>query len=151
MLAEGLDYFTSFWNWVDIGPAIGISTLFIIRMVEKFSEKVNPDVEIVSDSTIRLLQALTTWFVWFKFLYFFRLLKETGYLIRMIMEVISDMKNFILVMLITIFAFGHATLILVLGYEVEDPKENPQFVTSFIGSVMYTYEVILGGFDSSVF
>lgn len=42
----------------------------------------------------------------------------------MIMEVIADMKNFIIVMLITIFAFGHATLILVLGYEKPEGSED---------------------------
>lgn len=92
--------------------------------------------------------------MWFKFLYFFRLLKETGYLIRMIMEVISDMRYFMLVMLITICAFGNATLVLVTGYPESAVGDDgvaydPRFISSWIGCVKYTYEVILGGFDTS--
>ena len=166
---EGLNYFTSFWNYIDICPALGIYTLFLIRIADKFfsaTNQVDPnnpseaELSVLKDRldgpTMRLLLALTTWLMWFKFLYFFRLLKETGYLIRMIMEVISDMRNFILVMLITLFAFGNATLVLVQGYpsEIFDDEGNgsdPRFITSWIGCVMYTYELILGAFDTSKF
>jgi hypothetical protein len=56
------------------------------------------------------IEAITTFFMWFKFLYFLRIFKSTGYLIRMIIEVCIDMKNFFLVLFITIAAFGDAFL-----------------------------------------
>jgi hypothetical protein len=43
-------------------------------------------------------------------LYFLRIFKHTGYLIRMLVEVISDMSTFLLVLLITLMAFGDSFL-----------------------------------------
>lgn len=70
------------------------------------------------------------------------------------MEVIKDMWTFMLVMLITIFAFGNASLILVSGYPEKGDKpedDSPRFISDFVGAVRYTYEVILGGFDTGAF
>jgi len=46
--------------------------------------------------------------MWFKFLYFLRIFKSTGYLIRMIMEVVVDMKVFFIVLIIVLCAFADA-------------------------------------------
>ena len=40
---------------------------------------------------IRCLYAITSFAIWLRFLYFFRVFKATGYYIRMIVEVIVDM------------------------------------------------------------
>ena len=53
--------------------------------------------------------------MWMKFLYFLRIFKETGYLIRMIVEVVKDMRNFFLVLLITVAAFGDSFSTIALG------------------------------------
>ena len=57
--------------------------------------------------------------VWIKLLYFLRLFKETGYLIRIIVQVIKDMKYFLLLLLLTIIAFGQA--IQAVSDEAEEP------------------------------
>lgn len=46
--------------------------------------------------------------MWFKFIYFLRCTSRTGWLVRMIVEVIKDMGSFLLVYLITIMAFSDA-------------------------------------------
>jgi hypothetical protein len=69
----------------------------------------------VSDTLQRIIIAITTVFMWLKLLYFMRIFRNTGYLIRMIVEVVKDMRNFFLVILITITAFGEAFLRLSLG------------------------------------
>jgi Polycystin cation channel len=38
---EGLNYFTSFWNYIDIFPALGIYTLFLIRISDKIFNVTN--------------------------------------------------------------------------------------------------------------
>jgi len=48
--------------------------------------------------------------MWFKFAYFLRMTDQTGWLIRMIAEVVSDLLPFLLVMLISILAFTDAFL-----------------------------------------
>ena len=54
------------------------------------------------------MQATMSLILWLKFLYFLRIFKTTGYLIRIIVEVIIDMRNFLLIMLLTIIAFADA-------------------------------------------
>ena len=44
--------------------------------------------------------------IWLKLLYFLRIFKSTGYYIRTIIEVIMDIKYFLLMLLLTIVAFG---------------------------------------------
>jgi hypothetical protein len=54
------------------------------------------------------LMAISGLVMWTKILNFLRLFDESGYLIRMIIEVILDMKIFMLILLITVFAFADA-------------------------------------------
>ncbi len=58
----------------------------------------------------RGIQAIVTFFMWFKILYFLRIYRSTGYLISMIFEVVKDMRFFFLVLLITIIAFADSLL-----------------------------------------
>jgi len=53
-------------------------------------------------------QATMSLMLWIKFLYFFRIFQSTGYLIRIIIEVVIDMRHFLLIVLLTIIAFGDA-------------------------------------------
>lgn len=69
----------------------------------------------VSEETDRILQSITTFFMWLKLLYFFRIFKNTGYMIRMIITVIGDMKYFFLVLLIAIIAFSDSMLSISYG------------------------------------
>ncbi len=46
--------------------------------------------------------------MWLKLLYFFRINKNTAYLIRMIAKVVVGMRTFLLVLLITIVGFADA-------------------------------------------
>lgn len=48
--------------------------------------------------------------MWFKFLYFFRIFKSFGYLIRLIILVVADMKDFLVVLFFTLVAFGDTFL-----------------------------------------
>jgi len=129
------EYFTSFWNYLDILPPIGIYVSFALIFMNL------PNYEI----TERSIQAVTTFFMWFKLLYFMRIFKNTGYLIRMIVNVIVDMKSFFLVLIIGIVAFGDSFLTIAHGnVGVEGATV---FTTGFINSIIYVYTVILGGFD----
>jgi hypothetical protein len=69
----------------------------------------------INEQTERSLMALTTFFIWFKLLYFMRIFKDTGYLIRMISTVMIDMRHFLFVLLIAIVAFGDTFLSISMG------------------------------------
>ena len=80
--------------------------------------------------------------MWFKFLYFLRIFKQTGYLIRMITEVIKDMKIFIFVLLIVIIGFADAFMSLSIPSD-----ENAQFAgKTFFAAIVYSYRTALGDF-----
>ena len=49
------------------------------------------EIECYRNVVIRCLYAITSFAIWLRFLYFFRVFKATGYYIRMIVEVIVDM------------------------------------------------------------
>jgi len=54
------------------------------------------------------LQSLAAILMWFKFIYFLRCTSTTGWLVRMIVEVMKDMGSFLIVYFITIMAFSDA-------------------------------------------
>jgi len=86
-------------------PPIGIylTIIFLILNLEGYQE------------LERAIQSVTTFFMWLKLLYFMRIFKNTGYLIRMIITVIYDMGSFLLVLLIGIMAFADSFLSIAYG------------------------------------
>lgn len=91
---------------------------------------------------LRCVYSVTTLFMWLKLLYFLRIFKQTGYLIRLIVEVVSDMTTFLLVLLITLTAFGDAMLRLSLSNSPDNqfiqhsPADPP--MTDADGNEIYT-------------
>lgn len=100
MYSDGLDYLTSIWNYIDVITPTSILTLLLINT---FNVEIGQEYE-------RILQAIGVFFMWFKFLYFFRIFKQFGYLIRLIILVIFDMKHFLVVLFFTLVAFGDTFL-----------------------------------------
>jgi hypothetical protein len=62
-----------------------------------------------------LIQVVSTFFMWLKFLYFLRVYESTGYLVRMIMSVIYDMKVFLFLLILTIVAFGDSLSVIAIA------------------------------------
>lgn len=60
---DGLDYIFSFWNYIDLITPFTILTLLFVNF---FNVAIDPELE-------RSLQAIGVFFMWFKFLYFFRI------------------------------------------------------------------------------
>jgi len=117
-------------------PPIGIylTIIFLILNLEGYQE------------LERAIQSVTTFFMWLKLLYFMRIFKNTGYLIRMIVVVITDMGSFLLVLLIGLVAFGDSFLSIAHG---NADIGAVVFTTGFVDSIIYVYNIILGGFDTS--
>jgi len=92
------------------------------------------------------LQASMSLLIWIKFLYFFRIFQSTGYLIRIIIEVVVDMRHFLLILLLTIVAFGDAMRSISTSELEED-----QFIPNSFHAFTYVYRMILGDFSSDDF
>ncbi|CDW82835.1 wd-40 repeat protein [Stylonychia lemnae] len=135
----GLQYLYSVWNYIDILAPAGVAILHGIQFAEFKQIEINQDFN-------RCVLAISTFLMWLKFLSTLRIFKSTGYLIRMIVQVIYDMGIFLFVLLITVAAFGDSFLRIAWGNEEEN-----QFTTSFVPAVLFAYSMILGGYDTEAF
>ena len=135
-----MSYFASFWNYIDLIPPFGIYIIGIIVTLKFF------DIEF-DDTIERSILVIVTFFMWMKFFYFLRIFKNTGYLIRMISEVVVDMRYFFLVLFICVAAFGDSLLTL----SKDNPEGEERFIHGFVDSHIYTYRMILGDFDTVAF
>lgn len=79
--------------------------------------------------------------IWLKLLYFLRIFTATSYLIRIIVEVIIDIRHFLLVLLLTFIAFGDAF------YSINTSNDTPFIDGGYIFGVIWVYCMSLGGFD----
>jgi len=125
------EYFTSIWNYFDIIPPIIIPLIIIqdfLRIKYDFQHTIH---------------SFASMFMWFKFLYFLRIFKETGYLIRMIVEVIKDMRIFFIVLMVVLCAFADAFLSLSNANSTEATKFAG---TNFFEALLYSYRTSLGDF-----
>ena len=77
--------------------------------------------------------------IWLKLLYFMRIFESTGYLIRIIIQVCIDMRHFLLILLLTLIAFGEGIQAI--------SEETTQGFTGYLGGVGYAYRMVLGDFS----
>ena len=92
------------------------------------------------------MNALASFFIWSKMLYFFRVFRNFGHLIKTIMEVLIDMKVFVVILSMSMLAFSGTFFIL-----AQNNKGDKVFVDSYPESVRMTFELMLGGFDTDEF
>ena len=114
--AEGLGYFNSVWNFIDlIPPLIQISIVFLT-----YQGIINDMTDVNQKTSIAILLSIASLCLWFRFLYFLRIFDGTGFLIRAILAVIVDMKYFFLILMITIIAFGDSFKVMSLANSDKD-------------------------------
>ena len=94
----------------------------------------------------RYLNAISSFFIWFKFLYFFRIFRSFGHLIKTIIEVLVDMKVFLVILSFSILAFSGSFFILAQNNSGDDV-----YVDSYIQAIMKMFELTLGQFDTAEF
>eukprot|EP00347_Sterkiella_histriomuscorum_P010847 403374696 len=132
----GWRYFMQFWNYVDIIAPSLVAVLQSLQFAQDYDVEIDPVL-------LRCILVFATFFMWIKLLSVLRVFESTGYLIRMIHEVIIDMGVFLLILLITVTMFADTFMRLSDG---NDDEEN-QFTVNFIDAIMYSYSMILGGYD----
>ena len=73
------------------------------------------DLAKVSPNSIRALGAVAILMVYVKLFYFLRLFERTAGLVRMIMQIVSDMFTFSVIFTIAVIAFGNSFYILAIN------------------------------------
>ena len=91
--------------------------------------------------------AISVLVLYFKLFYFLRIFYSTAYLVRMIIEIMWDMKVFVGVLMIATAAFGNAFYIL----DRNSTEEENIIGKNFIDALIYSYKMGLGDFDTDNF
>ena len=146
LVGNGLDYFSSFWNYTDLVPPILIIATLIIQL--------KTEEDIMSITFLGTMRSVASLFMWLKFLYFLRIFKETGkkflysfynsvgYLIRMLTRVFWDIRIFTLIMLFMWIAFAEAFL------RISEMSPEP-FIINYFDALQYSYTLTLGAFNTT--
>lgn len=145
-LAGPSKYLASPWNYLDVIPLVLINfSLFFQNM------GFDPQYE-------RPLNAVACFFMWIKFLYFWRLFRQTSKFISMIVAIVGDLKVFLLVFIVTLTAFGNALYIMSNNNPIcdeeceklpEEEREPGRFIHSIFDSIFFAYRMSLGDFDTA--
>lgn len=79
--------------------------------------------------------------------YFLRVFETTSRLIRMIIEIVNDMQNFLIVLVIGIIGFSGGFYILQQGSEGWVTGESQNLLPGHVPmNVIYTYRLAMGDF-----
>ena len=100
-----MQHFRSFWSWTYVATIIVTTMVCIMDFV---------DTDI---STKRPYCAIAIILNWLRFFYLLRLFKATQSLIRIMIEVFTDMAYFIIILFVTFLAFSNSFYILGLNTE----------------------------------
>lgn len=138
--ADGLAYFSSIWNLIDVIPPAVILMIYILQLNGRLTDfgDANPS----NREIFSILMSIATLCLWMKSLYFFRIQESTGFLVRAILSVISEMKFFLLILLVTMLAFGDAFKVM----SATNDEDHDFIPGGIVGSVFYTYLLGLGEF-----
>jgi hypothetical protein len=137
---NGLSYFTSVWNYLDLIPPI-LLFVFIPLAIQGTFDSIDG---VKQNQTLEAsLQATMSLTLWLKFLYFLRIFESFGYLIKIIISVCAEMRYFLLILLLTIMAFGDS-----LRQISTSNLPQHEFIDAWWKCFTYVYRMILGDFNT---
>ena len=131
-----IEYFKSFWNVLDI---VSIALNVSVVAMEFF----NTDYK-----NINRVSCISVLILYFKLFYFMRIFNSTAYLVRMIIEIVKDMKNFVWVLMIATMAFANAYYILGRNSSPDDGNLAGNVITD---AFIFSYQMGIGNFQTDGF
>lgn len=102
MWADGLEYFSDYWNCID-ACSLTLNSIFLTMCTTCFVFESEPfKLEIM-----RTFGAFACFFMWIKVFYWMRLFSSLAYYVKLIQQTISDSLQFMLMVLIIILSFAN--------------------------------------------
>ena len=137
MVFQGISYLRDPWNYIDLIPPLMVLLIACINFA---------DIKSPWEDSLKSIGSLL---MWLKLLYFCRINRHTGYLIRMIVQVIYDMRTFLSVLLITISAVADSFISIMKSEEIVKVSSLGELIiinfNRFLNNVYFTDRMILGG------
>lgn len=135
-------YLRHFWNYLDVLPKL---VVLLSMSLELFGEiLMHGD---TADAIIQRLNSVSIFCLWINILNYLRLFRKTGYLIHLIIQVIVDMKYFLMIVGVTLISFSSAFYIL----SRSNVGEGDFLDGSFINANAFIYQLLLGQFNPDEF
>lgn len=100
-----LKFFISVWNMVDVFLCFVVVASCVIDMIQMGQQ----DLEMTGP---KIIYSYAMFFLWIRIISFFRGFDETGFLLRLIFQVILDIRYFLLFILIFILGFAYSAFLL---------------------------------------
>ena len=143
MLQDGWGYFTGSdgtFNLIDlVGGTLCFVSLALIGL--DATDLWETTADITDQLDVLCSQALLL--TWFKILFFMRGLSQTAYLVHMLVAIVKDIKYFLLVLVIILFAFGVAFFLLLRhNSNMYDYTEDYTLYDSPIYSTVAVYNIM---------
>lgn len=103
------------------------------------------DMANVDSAILRPFMAICNLIFYMRFFYFLRIFDSSAHLVRTIIEITTDIRNFLFVFFLAIVGFGASFQI--LSNNNDPDVEGARFIDSFPASFMYSYRLSLGDFS----
>lgn len=128
VLTHPIEYLRSPWNWLGLPPLI----LVLINATKA-------DTEYYGTDEFWYTQAFAGFLMWFRCLYYLRGFERFSYFIRMLIAVVQKIWIFLTILGVVVCGFADTFYSMA---QVEDPI----YVTSYVGSLKYSYAIVIGQF-----
>jgi hypothetical protein len=99
------NYLKSPWSYLDLLPSIFVIVLVTVHIIVKHSLD-----GYTAHPFLTTVHALASMLIWFKLIYFLRIFEQTGYLVRLLIQVCYDIRIFLFFLLILLVAFAEGFL-----------------------------------------
>ena len=129
-----LQYFTSFWNLLDVCSIVLNVTTVLVDILDGKEKDANA------------IASIAVLVLWFRFFYLLRVFSETAYLVSMVEAIIVDMRYFVLALLMAIIAFANTFFILGRNSDGSNFAGDTVFL-----AFIFSYKMGLGDFDTDGF
>jgi len=135
-------YITSFWNMLDLGSLVSCTLFIYFQFFHDISQAMN-----------NLIGSVAVLLLWVKLFYWLRIYKEFGAFIRMVAEIVKDIRVFSIMLCLCLAAF--ASCIIVLNNNRTLHGENAIF-TSYVGwgpadALIHAYLTGLGDYNKDTY
>ena len=130
MVGKRLDFWKSIWSYLEIASLALNFSVVILDIIEERAEN------------IRVVMVFAALLMWLKLFYLLRVFFTTAFLVRMITEIVRDMKWFVFLFLLSVGAFANTFYILSFN-----SGEGHFVEKNFFIALAQSYKMGLGEFE----
>eukprot|EP00357_Protocruzia_adherens_P031747 CAMPEP_0115008104 /NCGR_PEP_ID=MMETSP0216-20121206/21674_1 /TAXON_ID=223996 /ORGANISM="Protocruzia adherens, Strain Boccale" /LENGTH=1245 /DNA_ID=CAMNT_0002375369 /DNA_START=220 /DNA_END=3957 /DNA_ORIENTATION=- len=132
---DKVEYYTDVWNLTDVLLIITSLTGIIMAAIDDF-------ISDYDNKAVNGMLSIAVLLVWARLMSFLRGFREVGMMVRIIVEIIKDIKYFLLILGLGVCGFAHSY------YLVHRSRDEDQTVTAELGDM---YNLSLGDFNVDEF